>query len=198
MPLRPPAYLNRFKQIDFGRGVSKSLPFRFVEIGWSTERPPRQSDTRFSEPHFDIQFHTTGRKQVKKAVEAASGRRFFDRPDECFLPAGSIAVADAVEPQPGLYNLAGEIGYSEEEPIIVYGTYDDDIVFLGVSLTLDVFNLAATDFPGRSNNRPPTNMPGGRTRSLWNIIPTKAFSASRWRTSQNAASANPADSALTR
>ncbi len=161
LPLRPQEYLNRFRQVEFRKGVAETVPFRFVEIGWNTEGQPGKRRSGVTGPHFDIHFNISGMvppnedgacsadQKACNASKAESARRLARRPARCFLPRGSIAVADRPPNVAGLYNLASAPERSDpsagEQPAVIYGTFDGEIVFLGVSLSVAVLERAAAE-----------------------------------------------------
>lgn len=154
LPLSPPAYVNRFKTIGLAKDVDGKVAFRFVNIVWNTAR-----DDETGRPQIDVLFHMRDTEEPEEKAQCAPenqecpppqsqkeiARRLAARPPKCFLPTGSVPVAEKATPQTGLFNLASGPEADAADPVVIYGTYDDEIVFLGVSLTLQTLQFAVDE-----------------------------------------------------
>jgi len=161
LPLQPQSYRKIFRQIEFRQGVAERVPFRRVDASWSTTGLPDGSDDSAATPHYQIHFVTTSEAPVAQDTACSADdetcepvtsksemtRRLRNRPGKCFLPRGSMPVAETAAPEIGLFNLASgpepTDASADENPVIGYGTFDNRIVFIGVSLTLSAFQNAA-------------------------------------------------------
>jgi len=154
LPLSPPGYVNRFKTIGFGKDVDGKVAFRFVDVVWNTAR-----DNETGGPQFDILFRTRDMEEPAENAQCAPesrdcptppskeevARRLAAKPPKCFLPSGSVPVAEKATPETGLFNLAAGPETDAADPAVIYGTYDDEIVFLGVALSLETLQLAVDE-----------------------------------------------------
>ncbi len=152
LPLEPPGHVSRFKKIPFDDGVEGKVAFRFADIGWNAGGGDSRSQV-------DILFHTGSLEETAATEDCAAdsedctppptekeiAKRLADRPPKCFLPAGSKPVAERTTPETGLFNLASGPDNGPEAPEIIYGTYDDEIVFLGVALMLETLQFAVAE-----------------------------------------------------
>lgn len=160
VPLIPQWYIYRFKYLDLDQEIRDKVPFRYVEVDWNTEGLPRGPGGSFTTPHFDFHFYTWSRDDVTQKIGCSSAGktcdftnsttdavvRFFDMPSACFLPYGYFPDVDSSIPEMGLHMLDSQFSFRVDNvnhnPVILYGTFDDRIVFLEVSLTLYAFEDA--------------------------------------------------------
>ncbi len=154
LPLEPPGHVIRFKQIPFNDGMEDKVAFRFADIGWNVG-----SEGSNVQPQIDILFHIGSPEELGSAEDCAPERtdckplptegelakRLADRPPTCFLPSGSVPVAERATAETGLFNLAVGPDSGPDEPVVIYGTDDGEIVFLGVSITLQTLRLAVDE-----------------------------------------------------
>ncbi len=164
LPLLPQSYLGHFRQVLFKPSVGDLLPFRHVDIVWSTGAETVKADDGFAQPHIDVHFARPAPEQAAAlkpcpsddetcappSTVAEMAARLSKRPDRCFLPQGIVAIADRTPPETGLYNLASgpeqaDADASTDNPNVLYGTFDGEIVFLGASLTLATLQQAAAE-----------------------------------------------------
>jgi hypothetical protein len=184
LPLRPQSYRHLFKRIDFRRNVAGTFPFRLAELSWKTDGLLKGGGLNLKTAHFNVHFATIDQQTASPDGPCAEGdetcdnpmtgtefaRRLVDRPGRCFLPQGSVPLTRDAAPESGLYNLASGPGSPDastsETPIVVYGTFDGDIAFLGVSLTLSVLQHAAAEADTGERLSWPVGQPA-RYRHAW-------------------------------
>ncbi|HEY7906077.1 MAG TPA: hypothetical protein VIC53_04045 [Wenzhouxiangella sp.] len=160
LPEMPHGSIYRFKYLDIDRHFDLDVPFHYVEIDWNTEGLPRGPNGAFINPHFDFHFYTRPRDYVQRDMQCVTVgktcdgretgypqmRRFLNLPPSSYFPANYFPDAGSSIAQMGLHNLDGDFQYSIEHvnhsPVIIYGSFDGQIVFLEASVTLFAFQDA--------------------------------------------------------
>ena len=154
LPLEPPGHVIRFKKIPFNDGIEDKVAFRFADIGWNVG-----SEGGDVQPQIDVLFHIGSLEELDSVEDCAPERadceapptedelakRLADRPPNCFLPSGSVPVVERATAETGLFNLAARPDSGPDDPVLIYGTYNGEIVFLGVSITLKTLRLAVDE-----------------------------------------------------
>jgi hypothetical protein len=129
-------------------------PFKYVEVDWNTEGLPRGPEGSFVSPHFDFHFYTQPKSWIDQHLMCGSSngktcdpqktsyaqmRRFLMAPPAADVPRGYFADVGSSIPEMGLHLLDGYVHYSITEvnnhPVLIYGTYDGQIVFAEASVT---------------------------------------------------------------
>ncbi|MEM7074658.1 MAG: hypothetical protein AAF484_06200 [Pseudomonadota bacterium] len=154
LPTRPAWYIYRFKYLDLDTVDAADFPFRYIEVDWNTEGLPRGPAGSFATAHFDFHFYLKPREFVEREVVCenngktcepmkaghAQMRRFMALPEPCFLPATYAPDMGSAIPAMGLHLLDGSFDYTldnvNENAVVIYGTFDGEIMFLETSLTL--------------------------------------------------------------
>jgi hypothetical protein len=184
MPAEPEGYSRRFKRIPFKAGTGEAVSFRSIEVGWFSGGLPGTGRDGLDAPHLEAHFRTVAAipepvdpactdKQScdPPASESAGADQHLARPAGCFLPHNSTPVADAATPRTGLYNLAGETEADPSGPgsvpAVVYGSYDGEIVSLGVMLTLDMLQHAVSEAEFRERLSWPIGQPVAYRYAWW-------------------------------
>ena len=151
LPLGPCQYIYRFQYLDLERDAA---PFEYVEIDWNTEGEPRGPNGSFVTPHFDFHFYLLPRQQVDSELQCKSSngrtcdptltaydrtRRFLEMPAPEELPSSYKPDIDSSIPEMGLHHLdfAPEytVDYVNHHPTLIYGSFDQEVVFLESSVT---------------------------------------------------------------
>jgi len=184
LPNLPQGSIYRFKLMDIESVDGLEVPFEYIEVDWNTEGAPRGPNGSFVNPHFDFHFYTKSQSYVnremicvtlQKTCDAqqtgyAQMRRFLRLPEASFLPSEYFPDSGSSIAKMGLHNLDGSFEYTIENvnhnPVIIYGTFDGEVVFLEGSLTLFAFQDAIKAAQG-----------GGK--STW-AIPQPASHAYAW------------------
>jgi hypothetical protein len=146
-------YRYAFSQIRAPRPAAAS-PFKYVEVDWNTEGLPRGPQGSFVSPHFDFHFYTRQKSWIDQHLMCGSSngktcdpqktsyaqmRRFLLAPPPADVPLGYFPDVGSSIPEMGLHLLDGYVHYSITEvnnhPVLIYGTYDGQIVFAEASVT---------------------------------------------------------------
>lgn len=160
LPVLPHGTIYRFKYLDVEHSETLDVPFQYVEVDWNTEGLPRGPDGSFINPHFDFHFYTKSQAFVEQEMQCVTVgktcdglktgyeqmRRFLNLPPSSYMPPDYFPDSGSAIAQMGLHNLNGQFQYSIEHvnhnPVIIYGSFDGEIVFLEASLTLFAFQDA--------------------------------------------------------
>lgn len=164
LPLQPEASIYRFKYLDI---AGHSQPFQFLEVDWNTEGQPRGPNGSFVNAHFDFHFYLRPRRYLQQEVNCPSKgktcdafktsyaqmQRFLWLPDAPLLPEGYAPDSGSPIAQMGLHNLDAKFDYTiknvNHNPVIIYGSFDNQLLFLEASLTLFAFQDALAQ-PGET------------------------------------------------
>lgn len=160
LPTTPQSSIYRFKYLDISADTRPSFPFRYVEVDWNTEGKPRGPNGSFITPHYDFHFYLKDRAFVEKHMECvtvgktcdsmktgyAQMRPFLDLPPDRFIPEKYFPDNDSSIAAMGMHNLDGSFNYTVDNvnhnPVIIYGTFNGELAFLEVSMTLYGFQDA--------------------------------------------------------
>jgi hypothetical protein len=183
----PHTSIYRFKYIDITSPEGVNVPFKYVEIDWNTEGSPDGPNGSFINPHYDFHFYTKPREFINQEVTCTSinvtstgrfcddlrtgyvqMRSFLTLPPHNFLPSSYFPASGSSIAHMGLHNLDRSFDYTiqnvNNNPIILYGTFKGEIVFLEASLTLFAFqNAIVSDAPIR-----------------WQILQPESYSYEWW------------------
>jgi hypothetical protein len=183
----PQSSIYRFKYLDISADTKPAFPFRYVEVDWNTEGAPRGPNGSFSTPHYDFHFYLKDRAYVEKRMECmtvgktcdsqktgyAQMQHFMDLPPDRFIPEKYFPDVDSSIAAMGMHNLDGSFDYTVDNvnhnPVIIYGTFDGELAFLEVSMTLYGFQDAIK--AGRKGQK-----------MTWNILQPKAYAYPWWAT----------------
>ncbi len=166
LPILPQSSIYRFKYLDIESREGVNVPFKYVEIDWNTEGSPRGPNGSFVNPHYDFHFYTRTPKFINQEVTCITSektcdhlqtgyvqaRRFLSLPPHKFVPNSYFPDSGSSIANMGLHNLDGSFNYTVQNvnnnPVIIYGTFGGEIVFLEASLTLFAFsNAIVSDTP---------------------------------------------------
>lgn len=147
-------YRSIFSQIRTQSHATAS-PFQYVEVDWNTEGLPRGPQNSFVSPHFDFHFYTRPKSWIDQHLGCGTSngktcdpqktpyaqmRRFLLMPLSADVPSGYFPDPGSSIPEMGLHLLDGHVRYSVTEvdhhPVLLYGSYDGQIVFAEASVTL--------------------------------------------------------------
>lgn len=160
LPTTPQSSIYRFKYLDISADTKPAFPFRYVEVDWNTEGQPRGPNGTFITPHYDFHFYLKDRAEVEKQMDCMGAgktcdsqqtgyhqmRHFLDLPPDRFMPEKYFVDNDSSIKAMGIHNLDGSFDYTVENvnhnPVIIYGTFDGEVTFLEVSMTLYGFQDA--------------------------------------------------------
>jgi hypothetical protein len=160
LPTKPQWYIYRFNDLEFSETAKIYLPFHYVEVDWNTEGLPRGPNGAFSTPHFDFHFFAHSFDYISDETRCVdNGKtcdsigtkqeqmgRFLALPEPCFLPSNYFPDTGSSIPFMGLHNLDSDFEYAvynvNHNPVIIYGTFDGNVVFLEASFTLFAFKDA--------------------------------------------------------
>ena len=187
LPTTPQSSIYRFKYLDISADTRPAFPFRYVEVDWNTEGKPRGPNGSFITPHYDFHFYVKDRAYVEKHMECmtvgktcdslktgySQMRHFLDLPPDRFIPEKYFPDNDSSIAAMGMHNLDGSFEYTVENvnhnPVIIYGTFDGELAFLEVSMTLYGFQDAIK--AARKGEK-----------KEWNILQPKAYAYPWWAT----------------
>jgi hypothetical protein len=185
LPLEPASYRKRFKRLPFKQDAETVVSFRSIEVGWIAGGLTEAASDGFAAPHLEVHFKTTAalpeqpesacpadQESCEPPTEGASRSEMQTRrPGRCFLPRNATAVTEAATPDTGLYNLASgpeaDPSAAGSPPVAVYGTYDGEIVSLGVLLTPDMLKHAVTEGEFRERLSWPISQPAAFRYAWW-------------------------------
>ena len=156
LPTTPRSSIYRFKYIDVPASGRRLQPFTFLEVDWNTEGQPRGPGGSFITPHYDFHFYvrdrafvdrmqcvTTAKVCDSQKTGHAAMRPFMQLPPNQFLPAKYFPDTDSSIAAMGMHSLDGAFNYTVDHvnhsPVIIYGSYDNEVAFLEMSLTLYAF-----------------------------------------------------------
>jgi hypothetical protein len=154
LPIGPCQHIYRFRYPEV-RGHGQPLPFRYVEVDWNTEGEPRGPNGSFLSPHFDFHFYSRPRAYVHHATHCISTngrtcdatltspeqmRRFLRIPRARYFPSSYRPDLGSSIPSMGLHLLDQRyrytVPYVDHHPVLIYGTFDDRVLFAEASVTL--------------------------------------------------------------
>lgn len=160
LPVEPQSSIYRFKYADVSAATNPELPFRYLEVDWNMEGQPRGPNGSFSTPHFDFHFYVKDKAYVEHRMDCVttgktcdamkSGydqmRNFLSLPPDPFVPAKYFPDNDSSIAAMGMHNLDGSFKYTvanvNHNAVIIYGSFEGELAFLEVSLTLYGFQDA--------------------------------------------------------
>jgi hypothetical protein len=160
LPTTPQSSIYRFKYIDISADTKPAFPFQYVEVDWNTEGAPRGPNGSFITPHYDFHFYLKDRTEVEKEMDCMGAgktcdaqqtgyhqmRHFLDLPPDRFIPEKYFPDNDSSIALMGMHTLDGSFNYTVDNvnhnPVIIYGTFDGEVTFLEVSMTLYGFQDA--------------------------------------------------------
>jgi hypothetical protein len=187
LPTTPQSSIYRFKYLDISAATKPAFPFRYVEVDWNTEGAPRGPNGSFITPHYDFHFYLKDRAYVEKRMECmtvgktcdsqktgySQMRHFLDLPPDRLIPEKYFPDNDSSIAAMGLHNLDGSFDYTVDNvnhnPVIIYGTFDGELAFLEVSMTLYGFQDAIKAAQKGQ-------------KLTWNILQPKAYAYPWWAT----------------
>lgn len=136
------------------RQHATASPFKYVEVDWNTEGRPRGPHGSFVSPHFDFHFYTRQQSWVDEHLQCGTSngktcdpqktsyaqmRRFLLAPPAADVPLGYFPDTGSSIPEMGFHLLDGHVHYSITEvnhhPVLLYGSYDGQILFAEASVT---------------------------------------------------------------
>jgi hypothetical protein len=187
LPVTPQSSIYRFKYLDVSADIQPAFPFKYVEVDWNTEGAPRGPNGSFITPHYDFHFYVKDRAFVEKDMECMTSgktcdaqktgyhqmRHFLDLPPDRFIPEKYFPDNDSSITEMGMHTLDGSFKYTVDNvnhnPVIIYGTFDGELAFLEVSMTLYGFQDA---------------MKAARKgqKLTWDILQPKAYAFPWWAT----------------
>jgi len=185
LPVEPASYRKRFKSLPFKSGAAELVSFRSIEVGWTAGGLAEAASEGIDGPHLEVHFNTTavipepsetacpdGQDSCDAPARAAAGPgKRNKRPGRCFLPRNATPVAGTATPETGLYNLASgpepDPSANDDPPVAVYGTYDGEIVSLGVLLTPDMLQHAMDEGEFRERLSWPISQPAAYRFAWW-------------------------------
>ncbi|HEX8067763.1 MAG TPA: hypothetical protein VF520_14680 [Thermoleophilaceae bacterium] len=202
LPVGPCQYIYRFRypEVRAPAGAAPS-PFSYVEVDWNTEGMPRGPNGSFASPHFDFHFYLRTRAEVDRTTECvlssngktcdalktpyAQMRRFLDMPPARLVPDGYRPDVDSSIPEMGLHLLDMTLPYTVEKvnhyPVLIYGTFDGEILFAEASVTLFTLQDAmaapghAVTFPFRQPPEAPADRPWPTRFAIRYVPRTRTF-----------------------
>jgi hypothetical protein len=203
LPIGPCQNIYRFDYSTVRRpGRAGPLVFRYVEVDWNTEGKPRGPNGSFLSSHFDFHFYlrphgyverftgctsTNGRTCDPMRTAAAQMRRFLKLPAARFFPHTYKADLGSSIPFMGLHLLDQRyrytVPYVDHHPVLIYGTFDGQMLFAEASVTLATLQDArrARDHTLAFAFRPPRAVRNGLpwpTRFVIRFLPaTGGFAA---------------------
>jgi hypothetical protein len=156
LPVGPCQHIYRFR---FGNvrapGATAPSPFRYIEVDWNTEGRPRGPNNSFVSPHFDFHYYLRPRREVDATTMCVSTdgrtcdpfrtsyaqmRRFLQMPAPRFIPSSYAPDVGSSIPMMGLHLLDRSFHYTvhavDHHPTLLYGTFDDKVLFAEASVTL--------------------------------------------------------------
>lgn len=156
LPIGPCQHIYRFRYPRVHRsGHGQPLPFRYVEVDWNTEGEPRGPNGSFLSPHFDFHFYSRPRHYVHHATHCVSTngrtcdanltspgqmRRFLKLPAVRYFPSTYRPDIGSSIPFMGLHLLDQRyrytVPYVDHHPVLLYGTFNDRVLFAEASVTL--------------------------------------------------------------
>jgi hypothetical protein len=157
LPIVPQSSIYRFRYDDISAATSPALPFRYLEVDWNMEGQKRGPNGSFITPHFDFHFYTKEKTFVEQDMDCVTTgktcdamktgydqmRNFLSLPPDPFVPAKYFPDNDSSIAAMGMHNLDGNFSYTVDNvnhnAIIIYGSFEGELAFLEVSLTLYAF-----------------------------------------------------------
>lgn len=155
LPVGPCQHIYRYAYADIQAPTGASQPFQYVEIDWNTEGEPRGPNGSFISPHFDFHFYLLPRDVIERELECISSngktcdsfltdydqtRRFQDMPDMEHVPDLYRPDVGSAIPAMGMHHLDMTADYTVDSvnhtPVLIYGSFDGEIVFAEASVTL--------------------------------------------------------------
>lgn len=166
LPTGPLQYIYRFQDSEIEAPEGANQPFQYVEIDWNTEGAPRGPGGSFSSPHFDFHFYVIPLATMEQDLVCVSSngktcdgfltdydqmRRFQLMPEQQYVPELYRPDVGSAIPIMGLHLLDMTQTYTVEAvnhyPVLIYGTFDGEVIFLEASVTLNTLQdaVAAPD-----------------------------------------------------
>ena len=160
LPTQPQSSIYRFKYDVISASSDPQFPFRYLEVDWNMEGQPRGPNGSFSTPHFDFHFYTKDKSFVEHRMDCVTSgktcdamktgydqmRNFLSLPPDPFVPTKYFPDNDSSIAAMGMHNLDGSFKYTvpnvNHNAVIIYGSFDGELAFLEVSLTLYAFQDA--------------------------------------------------------
>jgi hypothetical protein len=160
LPIVPQSSIYRFKYAEISAATSPEFPFRYLEVDWNMEGQPRGPNGSFITPHFDFHFYTKDKAFVKHRMDCVTTgktcdamktgydqmRNFLSLPPDPFVPTKYFPDNDSSIAAMGMHNLDGSFMYTvpnvNHNAVIIYGSFDGELAFLEVSVTLYAFQDA--------------------------------------------------------
>jgi hypothetical protein len=155
LPIGPCQFIYRYKYSEVQAATGSARPFAYVEIDWNTEGEPRGPNGAFLSPHFDFHFYLPPRSQVDNDLACVSSngktcdgfltdydqmRRFQMLPDAPLVPELYRPDVGSAIPAMGMHMLDMTVDYTVDSvnhyPVLIYGSYDGELVFAESSVTL--------------------------------------------------------------
>ncbi len=197
LPVLPHSSIYRFQYLDIDQSDELDVPFQYVEVDWNTEGLPRGPNGSFINPHFDFHFYTKSQAFVEQEMQCVTVgktcdglktgyeqmRRFLHLPPSSYVPADYFPDSGSAIAQMGLHNLNGQFQYSIEHvnhnPVIIYGSFDGEIVFLEASLTLYAFQDAMMAAKSKDQLRWAVPQPARYAYAWWPKAMTLSYDSER-------------------
>jgi hypothetical protein len=187
LPIQPQSSIYRFKYQDISAASRPAFPFQYLEVDWNMEGLPRGPNGSFITPHFDFHFYTKDKAYVEHRMDCVSTgktcdamktgydqmRNFLSLPPNTFVPANYFPDNDSSIAAMGIHNLDGKFQYDvanvNHNAVIIYGSFEGEVAFLEVALTLYAFQDAAE------------SAKQGR-KQTWPILQPKSYAYPWWPT----------------
>lgn len=166
LPTGPLQYIYRFQDSEVTAPEGADRPFQYVEIDWNTEGAPRGPGGAFISPHFDFHFYVIPLATMEQDLVCVSSngktcdgfltdydqmRRFQLMPEQQYVPELYRPDVGSAIPVMGLHLLDMTQTYTADAvdhyPVLIYGTFDGNVIFLEASVTLQTLQdaVAAPD-----------------------------------------------------
>lgn len=128
-------------KLDFPVDGVKGTPFNHLSFDWNPKGhiPPGIYDV----PHFDVHFYMVSYDdRLKMTMEGDGIKKFQNKPQEAFMPAGYIYAPESEEAKMGAHwvDLATpELNGKPFTHTFIYGSYDAKVVFWEPMITRAMF-----------------------------------------------------------
>jgi hypothetical protein len=155
LPVGPCQHIYRYAYANIQAPDGASQPFQYVEIDWNTEGEPRGPNGSFSSPHFDFHFYLQSRETIESQLDCISSngktcdafltdydqtKRFQNMPEAAQVPDLYRPDVGSAIPAMGMHHLDMTADYTVDSvnhtPVLIYGSFDAEIVFAEASVTL--------------------------------------------------------------
>jgi len=189
LPTVPQSSIYRFKYADISASTNPEFPFRYLEVDWNMEGQKRGPNGSFITPHFDFHFYTKDKAFVEHRMDCVTSgktcdamktgydqmRNFLSLPPDPFVPGKYFPDNDSSIAAMGMHNLDGAFKYTvpnvNHNAVIIYGSFDGELAFLEVSVTLYAFEDAVALAKQGKKKTWPIRQPRNYAYSWW---PTEA------------------------